>query len=467
MQHVNIYHSHALGINGRARLPTKWFKATLLAAALASASLAHAAVDALVREALAMTDAGQNKQAFDLLEPQESSRAGDPDFDMVIGIAANGSGQYTRAVFALERVLAVQPSNARARAELGRALFAVGDNAGARKALQEAKSSQGVPEAAVRTMDQLLQAIDRSDDAARSTVRSYVEFGLGHDSNANGGPSSPNVAIPAGVPIIGGLVLTLPTAGVKTPSSFFNLGAGVSGRHVLQDPRWSLIGNLNASIRKLPGDASQFNSDSIGLNAGGSYRHEQMEYSLALALDTSRVNGSTARNQSGLVGEWTYRMDNFRQLSSYLQWSKLAYPSPQNVRDAKRTVVGSNYAHTFISSLVVFGGGYVGTEREEAAGVPQLGHRLWGIRAGLQQPLSESISWFASFGYESRKFGGPDPIFLVTRDDKQSNLSIGLNWLPAKQWRVTPQLALARTSSNIVLNDFDKRVVSVTAKRDF
>ncbi len=447
--------------------PLRQAKMIALACTLALASsLAHAEVDKLVREAAALSEAGQALQAFNMLEPFEAQRAGDPDFDAVLGIAANGSAQHTRAIFALERVLAVQPSNTRARAELGRALFAVGDNAGSRKALEETKK-QGAPEAVISTINQFLQAIDRADDAARSTVRTYMDFAIGHDSNVNGGPASASVPIPAGVPIIGGLVLTLPASSVKTPSSFYNLGAGVSGRYVLQDPRWSLIGNLNGSIRKHPGDASQFNSDSLGVNAGAAYRHEQMEYSLVVALDTSRLNGATARNQAGLVGEWTYRLDNFRQLSTYLQWSQLSYPSPQDIKNAKRTVVGSNYAHTFIDNLVVFGGGYLGTEREKSAGVPHLGHSLWGIRAGFQKALTEDLSLFASLGYEKRKFGGDEPSFGITREDKQSNIGIGLGWTPAKMWRVTPQFNWAQTASNIVLNDFSKRSVSVSAKRDF
>ena len=91
----------------------------LLTALLASgAGFAHAEVDALVLQARALLDRGQAKAAFDLLEPQETPRAGDPDFDTVLGISAIETQQFTRAIFALERVLAVQPENSRARSRL-------------------------------------------------------------------------------------------------------------------------------------------------------------------------------------------------------------------------------------------------------------------------------------------------------------------------------------------------------------
>ena len=59
--------------------------------------------------------------AYKLLLPYESERAGNPEFDYLLGIAALDAGDPERAIFALERVLAVQPDNLQARAEIARA----------------------------------------------------------------------------------------------------------------------------------------------------------------------------------------------------------------------------------------------------------------------------------------------------------------------------------------------------------
>ena len=155
---------------------------------------ARAEADALVRESLLLVEQGKAQQAFDRLASVEPQRAGDPDFDTVLGIAANETGQFTRAVFALERVLTVQPGNSRARAELGRALFSLGDNQAARQVLQETRRD-GIPPEAARKIDEFLQAIDRNEEAARSSIRGYVEAGIGKDSNINSGPSNANVAV--------------------------------------------------------------------------------------------------------------------------------------------------------------------------------------------------------------------------------------------------------------------------------
>lgn len=435
------------------------FKSTGIIFAIMMATAAHAEVDALVSDARALLDQSQAQKAFDLLEPQETARAGDPDFDTVLGIAANETGQFTRAVFALERVLAVQPSNSRARAELGRALFSVGDNKASRQVLLETKQDN-IPAEAAATIDQFLQAIDRTEEAARSSVKPFLEASIGYDTNINSGPGNPSVAVPA----FGGLIFTLAPAGVETKDAFATLGGGLSARYVV-DSRWSLIGNVYGNSR-INAKYNDFNTVQADVNAGASYRYEKHEFTGVAQAGTYAVSGSRARDQQGLVGEWTYRIDGFRQWSTYLQWGLLTYPG-QSLRDSDRTVVGTSYAHAFRDGLVVFAGGYTGHEKERASRVPHLGHKLFGIRLGMQKSVRDDLSFFGSLNYEDRKYGGPDPLFLVTRQDRQWGLNLGLNWIPVKLWRVTPQLTLTSVKSNVAISDYNRSMFSVTVRRDF
>jgi hypothetical protein len=53
------------------------------------------------------------------------------------------------------------------------------------------------------------------------------------------------------------------------------------------------------------------------------------------------------------------------------------------------------------------------------------------------------------------------------RSDNQSGLSVGMNWAVAKDWRVTPVISYTRNQSNIVINDYDRTMVWITARREF
>ena len=65
--------------------------------------------------------------AYQLLEPLEAERAGDVDYDYLFGVAGVESGNVSRGAFALERVLALDPSNKDARAEMAKAHFILGE----------------------------------------------------------------------------------------------------------------------------------------------------------------------------------------------------------------------------------------------------------------------------------------------------------------------------------------------------
>jgi hypothetical protein len=69
--------------------------------------------------------------------------------------------------------------------------------------------------------------------------------------------------------------------------------------------------------------------------------------------------------------------------------------------------------------------------------------------------------------HERRSYGGADPFFGVVRRDRQTQWALGLSWLPAPGWRVTPQWAQTRNASNVPITDYDRRVFSVTVRREF
>jgi outer membrane protein len=428
-------------------------------AALAAAP-AMAQADPAVSEANTLIRANNFKAAFDLLSPQEAAKAGNPDFDLALGVAANGAGQYTRAVFALERLLAVQPNNALGRAELGRALFALNDTSAAKKAFEDAKRL-GAPEAAQRTLNDFLQAIERSEDEGKTSLRAHIEASVGHDSNINSSTGTRDIAVPA----FGGLVVTLNPAGVKQSSSYGTLGGGATLRIPLANPRLAVVGNITGQVRHNFGH-SNFDTAQVDSQLGLNYRANRNEFTVAGQAGGFRFDDKLLRKNYGGVGEWSHRLDGYRQFNVYGQLGRLAYPTA-SVRDANRYVLGGTYAHGFRNALVLVGGAYLGREKERAANVGHLGHRLWGIRTAVQMPINERWLGFASLNYENRHYGANDPLFLVTRRDKQTSFSAGVTFTPAKDWRVTPQVQIVRNNSNTAVTDYKRSIASVTLRKDF
>ena len=100
------------------------------------------------------------------------------------------------------------------------------------------------------------------------------------------------------------------------------------------------------------------------------------------------------------------------------------------------------------------------------------GKRFDGLRLGGQMQLSEKTEVFAGFGaqfskYEQANAAFSSPTASLTRDDKQYDASLGINWHYDKLWTVRPQIAYLRNDSNIVIYQFDRTDVSVMLRRDF
>jgi tetratricopeptide (TPR) repeat protein len=430
----------------------------LAVAGLLAAGMARA--DAVTDNAKALLDKGDAKAAYALLEPLESQRAGDPEYDFLLGLAALEIGRNTNAVFAFERVLAVDPNHVRARAEIARAYAALGETKTAKQEFETVKK-QGVPPEVAVTIDRLLSAIERVEDEGRTVVRGYAEATIGHDTNVNSATHDRNVA----VPLFGGAIFTLGPGGVRRSDTFTSVGGGLSLRKPL-DREWALTASLNGS-KRVNTDVDEFDTGSTDAHVGVVRTYGKDVFSAALQYNQFWVDNDRYREAAGFTAQWQHNYDARNQASLYIQYSDLRYMS-QEVRNADRFVIGANFAHALRGFKTVFyGGAYVGEEATRKDGFEHLGHTLYGARIGAQHELHRDVKAFANLGYEHRRYGAEDPFFLRVRTDNQWNLGVGVAWTPAKNWRVTPQFQYTDVRSNIALNRYRRELVSVTVRREF
>ena len=437
----------------------KALKPKLLAAVCAVLLSPLAIADALTDQAKGLLDQGKAKEAYQMLEPIEGERAGDPGYDLLFGIAAVDIGQNTRGVFALERVLAVQPNNARARAEIARAYLALGETKTARTEF-ETVQKQGVPPEVSATIDRYLAAVERLDGVTRTTVRGYLEATLGYDTNVNVGPNKSAVAIPG----FGGLPFTLAANSKANEDTFATVGGGFTVRQPI-NAEVALVAGLSGTQRNNFAK-DDFNNLSVDANAGVVFARDKSVYSLTAQYNEYTLKNSLYRTASGFTGQWQYNADARNQYSAFAQYSDLRYAS-QSIRNAERWVGGAAYAHALRTGEIVFASAYLASEQERASNMQHLGHTAVGLRVGGQMNYNADTVLFAGGSVEQRRYGGTDPAFLTTREDTQWDVSVGANYIPAKDWKVTPKLALTQNQSNTELNEYRREVVSVTVRRDF
>lgn len=425
---------------------------------LLAAASGFALADELTESATRLLEQRRAREAYQLLLPQESARAGDIEFDYLLGIAANDAGEPERAVFALERVLALQPGNHLARAEIARAYLALGERDAARREFETVRS-QSIPEPAKANIERFLAAI-RAAETTR--VEGFIELGIGYDSNVNAATSSSQIALPA----LGGIIATLDPAFTKRGDAFGAVAGGINVTHKLTD-LWALVGNAGAAARVHP-EENRFDQITLDASLGARWSRGKNAVTLGGQLQSFELDYERYRETTGLVAQWQHSYDERRQGSLFGQYSQLRYPA-QSIRDADREVLGVAYGRAFSVRYapVVFGSAYFGRERELASGVPHLGHELWGIRLGGQLRLGNGWGVLGSAAYEERRYGGPEPVFLDTRKDRQSDLSAGVTYLLRANITVLAQLAHTDNRSNVPLNKFDRTGATVSLRFNF
>lgn len=428
----------------------------LLSLVLLSSAFAQ---DATLDRARQLIQSKQGKEAYALLEPLEQQRAGNPDYDYLLGLAAIDAQQYTRAVFALERVLAVRPDHPQARAEIARAYFLMGENKTARREFEQVKALKPPAEVSAN-IDRFLDALDARDRARRTGITGYLEATLGYDDNANAATATGSFAIPA----LGGAIFTLNNAALPQRDEFLTLAGGVSGRYGFDD-NLGLIGT--ASFEQRMNDTfHQFDTGNITASGGVRYQRGVDEFTAALQAQTYSVDYNRFRDAAGVVGQWRRTFGQNDVGTVFGQYTRLSYPG-QSFRNTNRSVLGGAWAHVYGGATAAFVSAYFGKEDPLGENVGFVGHDLWGVRVGGTYGLTEKWTLAATVSYEDRKYLGADPLFLATRHDKEMNLRVSAGYALTPNLTITPAISYTDNRSNIVINAYDRTMVSVSLRYDF
>jgi tetratricopeptide (TPR) repeat protein len=434
----------------------------LIVLALASACCAfnaHAA-DALLTQGSQLINAGNGKAAYALLEPEESNRAGDKDFDLLFAIAALDVGQNTRAIFALERVLAIDPQNVRARAEIARAYLAVGEAKAAKTEFQAVKQ-QGVPPEVEQSIDRYLSAVERLENEGKTSIRGYVEGTFGRDTNVNAAPARTEVAVPA----FGNLPFTLTQSSRASRDWFESIGGGLYF-NVPVDRELAIVGGVSGAQRwnNKYSAVDLLNADA---NLGAVYTQGKNVYSLTAQYSSLILENDRYREAMGFSGQWQHNLDARNQVSAFVQYSDLKYIS-QSVRNAERWVVGAGYAHAWRDGLIGYASAYLLEEKvRHPELVPDLGLDGFGLRLGGQMRWNDDTTLFGNVAYEDRRYDAQDVAFLVTRRDHQATLNLGSTYQIRKDLKLTGQYTYTDQQSNIEINQYDRHVLSVSLRKEF
>ena len=426
------------------------------------ASIAAAQTGEL-RRADALIKEGKPKDALALLHSIEAQNSGSAEYHYLVGVAAIDSGELDLAVTSLKEALRIKPDLLQARAELGRAWLLMGDYLAAYAEFERVKRANPPPEV-VAGMDRYVDQLHEYVLAQRKRIAGSVTLGYGYDSNVNAATSASQITLP----LFGGIEASLDPAGREQHDTFYALNAEIGAQYPLTD-KVELIGGA-AARAKINNDVKDFNYKSFDLSGGLRVDLGANRFHVIANFEDYYYDYYRARETVGVLADWRRVVHPLAELTVFVQAAELTYPQDRT-RDADRYVAGAGLIPaafgkrlTYMPPLAVL---YAGEEREQADGLPHLGHKLWGGRVSDLHFFSSRLQTFASVSYEDRQYGGQDPLFLVERHDRQWDLSAGAYYRLDGAWYLQPALTYTDADSNIEVFKYRRTAATLAARYVF
>jgi len=423
------------------------------------ASIAFGATDDVMDRARALLEAGDALAAYELLSTAEAP-ADDPEQDYLLGIAALDAGHPGMAVFAFERVLAAQPEHLFARAELGRALFRLGEIGDAMTTFRAVREMHPPAEVLARVAE--YEAAIAPADRRGYTFSGYLEAFFGYDSNYTSATSADTVAIPA----FGNVVFSLDdlftendsaTGGLRgdvrliaplSARSTFFAGLGLEGAGYTESEDGYFYINLNGRI----GVNHRIDeNDSVTVSVNGfNVWVGDLNYLLSI----------------GTTASWRHQFNNSGGLDLFARVATLVYDEVIDYRDVRQYLSGATYA--FDNGRWSYGiGAFGGLEKERDDARPDVGRELYGGRGFLAYAFDERISVGAEVTGQFSDYRGQDNLFQRTRDDELVRTVVNLTYRVTPLWSVRPEFRYTNNSSNIRTNDYERFETLLFVRRAF
>lgn len=388
---------------------------------------AESELSRLLNEARAALEKNAVKYAWTTLSDAEPRFAGKVEFDYWLGLAGVRAGEPARASFALERVLAEQPSHAGARLELATAYLQLGRRDAAAAQLDKLERLSPPPAARTR-IDALNEQLQRQTRlAGERNHGGYLGAEAGHDDNVGTWPE--------------GLEF-FPGATVEAlESSFWSVKGGYWYRFDRAADEKIML-SANGLVRRNNDEAAeQFDQDYLNARAEWS-RDLDGRNEIATSVEAAGLNldGEAYYLSYGLGGEWRHRLEASTRLVGGLQIRQIDFDL-----DLYDYLLSRLTGRLTFQPLPRWRLALEGNLDYEAADEDRPGGdaAVFGLRAQAWYQVAARHRLGADVGYsqalyrsEYQPFEAINNTGAEERDDDRLAAALVWEWFPGERWQV-------------------------------
>ncbi len=430
-------------------------------------TLAASSTDSTITQLQNLNANSQFEQAYQLALSHLQVLEGDPAFDLQLGIAAVDSGRTDAAIFAFERVLALQPTNQAAKLELARAYFLVGQYERS-EALFQQVAAHNPPPSVQRKIDQFLASMPTHDSFTKKTTKGHISIARGYDDNINAGPDGE-----------GTLALTdiygnqYDATGVTGKNDHFNHLEGMIFHQGQLNDSWSyfLSGELDA---RWYSDESELNNLTLSGRGGVTHLNSQGYTRLSVFGENYELDDSRYRTLYGGSIEYKHIFKDTFLAGPFIQFNRLEYSFGSRDSDLILGGLSGIWLPPALKGGYINGYLYTGQETPKDDNPVTRGsadRTLSGLQLSVQVPVHEKVTLKGSLAYQKSDYASAyfllTPLTTKDRVDKQTSARLQANWEFSPSINAFARYSYTDNDSNTQLTDYSRRQFAIDLNYQF
>ncbi len=408
----------------------------------------HTTLAAAIPELQQLLDDKKYGDAWVVANQLRDDNEGDEAFDFFYGLAALETANVDEALFAFERVLFLNPNHHRARLEMARCYFLLGDIDSAETALL-AVENVNPPENVRKNIEKFREKIDSLKSRRKFTLRPRMELAGGTDSNINSATANDGWILE--IPGVSDLGVVASCESLEQDDNYFYGNIGVGAYFPIS--KHQQIG-FDVSYSERAYEVEDGFDQTIG-NAFLSFQQRMNKQVLSFGVKHQQfmIEGDDFQQSSGVLLGWTSQQRSGSTQVNLL-YSEIEYDGSPG-RDISQTVAAfaSNWRVGTASHSMTLLFGFEDTLIDVT---PHQAKDFTGVMYQVKWSLSDA--WqakFRAFGQVSEYADVYLP-FTEVRDDEMVQLNLGLSWRFAKDYSAYFDISHTDNRSNITAFTYDR-----------